>query len=153
MPFVYAGNPLTLVGKPTVGTGVYKGECAAIAQFLVPGLGNAHVSQWRRGAAVKGQLSLRPGTVIAIFDSNGRYIGTNKHSHLGGVAHTALYVRQSAVGIEIVHQFKSASCPNIKGAVVRFGGQSVPGHKSGVSSPSGTGTPEDAAENYYVVEL
>lgn len=150
MHFVYPNNPLSLVGKPTVGEGIYKGECAAIAQFLVPGLGLAHVSQWKRGAHVKGQLSLRPGTVIAIFDSNGRYIGTNRHSHAYGTAHTALYVRQSAVGIEIVHQFKS--CPNIKGTLVRFSGRKALGHKSGVSR-SGSGTPEDDAENYYVVEL
>jgi hypothetical protein len=150
MSFVYPKNPLALIGTPTAGTGPYKGECAAIAQFLVPGLGNAHVSQWRRGVRVQGQLSLRPGTVIAIFDSNGRYIGTTKHSHLGGVAHTALYVRQSSVGIEIVHQFKS--CPHIKGTLVRFDGAKTP-YKSGVSSPSGAGTPEDDGKNYYVVEL
>ena len=150
MPFVYPNNPLHLVGKPTVGDGIFKGECAAIAQFLIPGLGNAHVSQWRRGAKVKGHLSLRQGTAIALFDSNGRYVGTTRHNHSYGIAHTALYVRQSAVGIEIVHQFKS--CHHIKGALVRFGGKNKPGHTSGVSR-TGYGTPEDDAENYYVVEL
>lgn len=150
MPFAYPNFPLSLVGKPTVGDGIYKGECAAIAQFLVPGLGNAHVSQWRRGAQVKSQPALRPGTVIAIFDSNGRYIGTSRHSHSDGVAHTALYVRQSAIGIEIVHQFKNS--PYIKGALVRFGGQQAKGHRSGVST-TGSGTPEDDANNYFVVEL
>jgi hypothetical protein len=151
MPFIYPKNPLALVGQDTAGEGVYKGECAAIAQFLVPGLGNAHVSQWRRGARVKGNLSLRPGTVIAVFDSNGRYIGTKKHNHFPGLAHTALYVRQSPIGIEIVHQWKSSSCPKIKAASVRFGGQATLGHKSGVSLDGGTR--EDDAENYYVVEL
>src|SRR5712691_6892742 len=62
MPFVYPKNPQNLVGTSAAGEGEYKGECAAIAQFLVPGLGNAHVSKWRRGAKVKGNLSLRPGT-------------------------------------------------------------------------------------------
>jgi hypothetical protein len=149
MPFVYPSSPLGLVGKPTVGEGEFKGECAAIAQFLVPGLGNAYVSQWRRGAQVKGQSTLRPGTVIAIFDSNGRYVGTKRHSHSHGIAHAALYVRQSAAGIEIVHQF--TAYPNIKGALVRFGAQSPPGHKSGVFRFGGT--PEDDANNYYVIEL
>ena len=148
MPFVYPKVPQNLVGAPTAGEGEYKGECAALAQFLVPGLGNAHVSKWRRGAKVKGNLSLRPGTVIAIFDSNGCYIGTKKHVH-SHLAHTALYLRQSAVGIEIVHQFKS--CPYIKGALVRFDGKTLPGFHSGVSTLGGT--PEDDAENYYVVEL
>jgi hypothetical protein len=150
MPFVYPNNPLSLIGKPTAGEGKYKGECAAIAQFLVPGLGDAQVSQWRRGVQVKNQLTLRPGTVIAIFDSNGRYIGTTKHQHSHGTAHAGLYVRQSAVGIEIVHQFKLY--PSIKGTLVRFGGHGVPGHKSGVSS-YGSSAPEDDANNYYVVEL
>jgi hypothetical protein len=85
MPFVYPHNPLTLVGKPTVGDGAYKGECAAIAQFLVPGLGNAHVAHWKRGAKVEGNSRLPPGTVIAIFDSNGRYIGTKNTSIQAGV--------------------------------------------------------------------
>jgi hypothetical protein len=143
MPFVYP-NPLALLGKPVVGEGDLKGECAAIAQCLVPGLGNIYAAHWRRGAKVQGSRSLQPGTVIAIFDSNGRYIGTKRHSHVGGVAHTALYVRQSDVGIEIVHQFKSASCPNIRGALVRFDGKRTPGLHSG---------PEDDAKNYYVVEL
>ncbi len=59
------------------------------------------------------------------------------------MAHTALYVGQSPVGIDIVHQSKSAA--NIKRTQVRFKG------KSGVSREGGT--PEDDAENYYVVEL
>ena len=85
MPFVY-DNPLALVGKPVVGTGPFKGECAAIAQSLVRGLGDNHVAQWRRGAKVKGQVGLRPGTVIAIFDTNGRYIGTTTHRQARGVS-------------------------------------------------------------------
>lgn len=148
MPFVYP-NPLMLVGKATVGDGAYKGECAAIAQFLVPGLGSAHVALWKRGAKVQGNCNLLSGTVIAIFDTNGRYIGTRLHNHSGGLAHTALYVRQNPVGIEVVHQFTSS--PVIKGALIRFHGSVQAGHKSGVSTSGGT--PEDAAENYYVVEL
>jgi hypothetical protein len=146
---VYPKNPLTLVGKPTVGDGVYKGECAAIAQFLVPGLGNSHVAQWRRGEKVQGNSRLLPGTVIVIFDCNGRYIGTRKHVHSGGLAHAALYVRQSPVGIDVVHQFTSS--PVIRGTLIRFHGSKKEGHKSGVSA-SGK-TPEDSAENYCVVEL
>jgi hypothetical protein len=148
MPFVYH-KPLSLIGKPTVGDPPNKGECAAIAQSLVPGLGDFHVTHWRRGAKVEGNSRLMPGTVIAIFDSNGRYIGTKKHNHSGGRAHTALYVKQSTKGIEVVHQFTSS--PNIKGALIPFHGTKEKGHKSGVSAAGGT--PEDAAENYYVVEL
>ena len=42
------------------------------------------------GAIGKGSPVL-PGTVIAIFDSNGVNVGTKKHSHKGGIAHTALW--------------------------------------------------------------
>lgn len=141
MSFVYP-NPLKLVGTPCVGTK----ECAALAQNLVPGLD--HAFSWKRGAKVKGNNSLPQGTVIAIFDTNGRYIGTHVHAHQGGVAHTALYVRQSSVGIEVVHQYRAAAC--IKGTLIRFGAVRVPGHHSGVSA-SGV-LPEDDADNYYVVE-
>jgi hypothetical protein len=58
-------------------------------------------------------------------------------------------VRQSPVGIEVVHQFVSSAV--IKGALIRFHGSKQEGYKSGVSISGGT--PEDAAENYYVVEL
>jgi hypothetical protein len=144
MSFISQEHPLTLIGKPVVGEGDNKGECAQIARCLVPTIGN--VSNWRRGAKVQGNFSLQAGTVIAIFDKHGHYANRK-----GGVAHTALYVRQSAIGIEIVHQFRSQACPSIKGALVRFDGQRPPGHKSGVSH--GGGTREDDARNYYVVEL
>ena len=145
MPFVYRKNTLALIGTPRVGTG----ECAAIAQSLVAGLGDIHACHWRRGAKVQGNMSLLPGTVIATFDSNGRYIGTAKHNHSGGVAHTALYLGQTAVGVEIVHQFNSH--PNIQGALVRFDGKKTAGLHAGVSASGGC--PEDDARNYYAVEL
>lgn len=148
MPFVYP-NPLSLVGKPVVGTGEFRGECAALAQFLVPGLDRVRVAQWKRGARVKDQQSLASGTVIATFDSNGRYIGTEIHAHKPGRAHIDLYVRQSSVGVEIVHQFKGSAI--VSGALVRFGGHGAAGHHSGVSASGNT--PEDDANNHYVVEL
>lgn len=114
-------------------------------------------------AHVKGN-PLPPGTVIAIFDRNGVYVGQEHHSHAGGIAHTALYVRQSIEGIEVIHQFKRGGQPQpIQRTFIRFGGGKAiracsPGwadqgidDKSGVS---GTSTqPEDDADNYYVVEL
>ncbi len=113
--------------------------------------------------------------MIAIFDRNGVYSGQS------GKAHTALYVRQSSEGIEVVHQYKR--CGTIKGTLIRFGGgklaefstddfkvqvahstvpslrfpdQRFPDHRSGVSRKNVQGfpvvTPEDDADNYYVVE-
>src|ERR1035438_7474520 len=77
------------------------------------------------------------------------HIGTAKHNHSGGVAHTALYLGQTAVGVEIVHQFNSY--PNIQGALVRVDGKKAAGLHAGVSASGGC--PEDDARNYYAVEL
>jgi hypothetical protein len=165
--FAFPGNPLQLIGHPNVGNG----ECAAIAQVKVPGLipgpgpkPYPRCADWVRGARVKDRPALPMGTVIAIFDTNSRYVGTGVHSHKGGIAHTALYVRQSSEGIEVVHQYRGSH--TIKGSLIRFGGgwlgdacneQRADGyHKSGVSGLNTARrgiTPEDDADKYYVVEL
>lgn len=144
------------------------GECAGIVQDPhngVPGLiprlipGSTperyypRVADWVRGARVKGN-ALPRGTVIAIFDSNGCYVGQSKHKYKGlGIAHTALYVGQSEQGIEVVHQF-GGTPP--KGSLIRFGGGWIKGHRSGVSAVNTSEKgiqPEDDADNYHVVEL
>ena len=139
-------NPLRYVGQRPKGSG----QCAALAQelgaHLVPPI--PLVAHWTRGARVRGSVLL-PGTVIAIFNSNGDYQGSQFAHNLDGKAHTALYVRQSNEGIEVVHQYRG--CGTIKGSLIRFGGQKLEGHKSGVSSPGKK--LEDDADNYYVVEL
>lgn len=178
--------PLSLIGTPWAGDGEYRGECAAIAQTLVPTLKGHPVSEWVPGAKVKGNRSLPVGTVIAIFDHHGVYLGQKGLNHKNGKAHTALYVRQSSEGIEVVHQHKGGP-QIIGGTLIRFGGgklrsgefstgdfkvqvsdSTVPSarfteqkiktleHRSGVSlsnEKGGAPTPEDDADNYYVVEL
>jgi hypothetical protein len=153
-------NPLGLINKKTVGNH----ECAALAQNLVPGLIDRPVNDWSPGAKVKGR-PLPMGTVIAIFDRHGVYLGQHGHDYSHGKAHTALYVRQTSEGIEVVHQHEGN--PLIKGTLVRFGGvrRLRPGgnpknpadfYNSGVSKVNihhqGM-TPEDDANNYYVVKL
>jgi hypothetical protein len=138
-------NPRQYIGKHSRGSG----QCAALAQdlgkHLVPPI--PLVAHWQRGTRVKGNI-LPPGTVIAIFNSNGDYQGSKFAHHLNGTAHTALYVGQTNVGIEVVHQYLNSR--TIKGSLIRFGGQRVTGHKSGVSGSGGK--LEDDADNYYVVE-
>jgi hypothetical protein len=165
MPYISPDSPLSLLHNIKKGNG----ECAGIAQSYVPGLiprpdgSGPHASDWIRGAKVRGR-SIQAGTVIAIFDSNGVYVGQKHHAHKSGIAHVALYVQQSAEGIEVVHQH--AKTDRIKGTLIRFGGgwlgdvctnERADGyHKSGVSgkniSRQGI-TLEDDADNYYVVEL
>lgn len=43
---------------------------------------------------VQGNTAIRPGTAIATFDSNGRYIG-----------HAAIYLGQNAQGIQVIDQW------------------------------------------------
>jgi hypothetical protein len=189
MPYVHPSHPLRL-REQTIGNG----ECAAIAQDdengvpgliprLIPGSHPERyyprVDDWTPGLKVKG-ANLVPGTVIAIFDSHGKYLGQKGYDYSGGKAHTALYVRQSSEGIEVVHQFHNHP---VCGTLIRFGGerltafstrdfnvrvsdstvpslrfaeQGIPAHLSGVSrlnTTRGIVTPEDNADNYYVVEL
>src|ERR1035437_9770718 len=92
--------PLSKIGKPWV----KDGACPAIARNEVPTLKEHPVSEWKPGARVKGNSALPVGTVIAIFDHNGVYLGQEGLDYSGGKAHTALYIRQSSEGIEVVHQ-------------------------------------------------
>jgi hypothetical protein len=142
MPWVIPKSE-QLPGKKTVGVGlqqVNKGECAALAQGLAEGV--PPVAAWKRGDQVKGNGGLMPGTVIAIFDSNGDYVGQRFHAHQNGIAHTALYLGQTPDGVWVAHQH--AGNPLIKWTFIRFRG------RTGVSRHGNT--PEDDATNYYVVE-
>ncbi|MBV8705322.1 MAG: BPSL0067 family protein [Acetobacteraceae bacterium] len=71
-----AANPEQWVGRPSVGTG----ECVPLVQQAT---GAPLTSQWRRGALVKGNISIRPGTAIATFDGDGHY-GNQRWSGLLG---------------------------------------------------------------------
>jgi hypothetical protein len=164
-------NPLRYLRQRPRGEGGNFEQCATLAQVLVTEQGQSPpmplTKHWIPGAKVKGRPQI-PGTVIAIFE-HGVYSGKS------GKAHTALYVRQSDEGVEVVHQYQG--CGAIKGALIRFGGsklrefstgdfivhasdstvpslafanQTLPGHKSGVSRMGGM--PEDDADKYYVVE-
>jgi hypothetical protein len=142
MPWTIS-KPERLEGQETVGVGpqqVNKGECAALAQGL--GKGVPHVAAWKRGTQVKQNRNLMPGTVIAVFDKNGDYVGQKHHAHPPGTAHTALYLAQTNEGMWVIHQYKNNL--KIKRTFIRFGG------RSGVSSVGNT--LEDDASNYFVVE-
>ena len=154
--FVYP-MACSLINHAKVGSGIYAGECAAIAQFTLPGNSSPicphPTADWRRGEKVRSNRSLQRGTLIAIFHPNqaGEWRYVNKK---GGIAHTALYVGQSDEGIEVVHQWQGPH--PIKGTLIRFGGNKVPGHDSGVSRRNqlfNIVTPEDDADNYYTVTL
>jgi hypothetical protein len=146
MPWVIP-NPTQYIGQEKKGDG----ECAVLAQWLLPSSYPSIAAnpdqfltkRWRPGKPVAGHPDIQPGTVIATF-KNGKYTGLHD-----GTAHTALYVRQSSEGMEVVHQHRGIG--RIQGALIRFRGPGPVGHKSGVRRLGGT--LEDDIGHYHVVEI
>jgi hypothetical protein len=111
------------------------GSCAQLPQKLLHG-SMPLCQHWKRGDQVKGKMLPR-GTVIALFNSNGDYLGTRnfaKKHDVRGIAHTALYVGQDANGIDVVYQWTAGK--RIVRRTYAFGGP----------------TYEHNGDNYYVVE-
>ena len=115
-------DPVQYVGHAPKGSG----QCAALPMVLNPSIPK-HVAHWKRGARVRGNLTLPPGTVIALFNTNLDYPGSRfwrtddpvTHKPFG-IAHTALYMGQTSDGIEVVHQNQT---PNkITRSFIFFGG-------------------------------
>ncbi|HJS88205.1 MAG TPA: BPSL0067 family protein [Acetobacteraceae bacterium] len=88
-----ATDPERWIGHSSVGSG----QCVALVQRAT---GAPLTAQWRRGALVKGNMALRPGTAIATFDPNGRY-----GNHTDGRSHAAIYLGQDAHGIRVIDQW------------------------------------------------
>ncbi|WP_100136606.1 BPSL0067 family protein [Snodgrassella alvi] len=75
--------------------GIYVGEsheCVAAVKHFAKA---PQTTIWKKGARVKGNNSIRPGTAIATFDSRGKYHG-----------HAAIYINQTARGINVYDQWK-----------------------------------------------
>lgn len=145
MPFIasnYANNPKAPLGKwvcsPSSGkepfsevptgdlakSSSYCGQCVSYVKTVCPVL-PATIS-WKKGAAVKNNRSITPGTIIATFNSLGRYEG-----------HAAVYVRQTASGIDVYDQYVNGASPKAVGPrLLRWG--------AGGRSNNG--------DNFYVVE-
>jgi hypothetical protein len=137
-------HPLHYVGHGAKGSG----ECAALPIALNSSIPK-HVAHWKRGALVKNNFGLTPGTVIAVFNSNSDYQGSQfaatkdpvtKQSF--GVAHTALYVTQTSEGIEVVHQNQTPHLITRSFVFFGGGGPKKPANKQGYydvgKSKSGT---------------
>ena len=76
--------------------GVWVGEsreCVAVVKYFAKA---PHTSLWKKGARVKGNTSIKPGTAIATFNSNGKYFG-----------HAAIYISQTATAINVYDQWNS----------------------------------------------
>ncbi|ORF07278.1 hypothetical protein BGI03_04765 [Snodgrassella alvi] len=62
-------------------------ECVAMVKYFAKA---PHTSIWKKGARVKGYTSIKPGTAIATFNSNGKFKG-----------HAAIYISQTATAINV----------------------------------------------------
>jgi len=93
MPYLYESAE-SLAKLPAVGTK----QCVALVKQYA---GTQPSSLWREGEAVKGNLLLRKGTVIATFVA-GRY------PNHGTGNHAAFYITQDAAGIVVVDQWRSS---------------------------------------------
>ncbi|MEX5383899.1 BPSL0067 family protein [Cronobacter muytjensii] len=97
---------------------------------------------WKRGALVKGNTEIAPGTAIATFDADGRY-----GNHTDGRSHAAIYLGQDASGIQVLDQWMThktlptgervATPHTVSKRTIRF--HKVP-------------RAENNGDNYYVVE-
>lgn len=68
------------------------------------------IGQWRMGARVRGNSSIRPGTAIATFPG-GLYSG-----------HAAIYIGQNSAGIQVWDQWKGQP---VHTRTIRWGGRKI----------------------------
>jgi len=80
------------------GQAVGTGQCVALVQAADPAVGLART--WTQGGQVQGNTNLQPGTVIATFDSAGRYANA-----LDGSSHAAIYLGQNEKGLQVMDQW------------------------------------------------
>lgn len=109
------------------GKKVGNGQCVVFVQECT----NApNTALWRKGAKVRGNLSLRRGTAIATFDENGKY------PNMATGNHAAIYVSQDGNGIRVYDQWVGQGA--VKERFIRF--------KNGGGSPSNDG------DSFFVIE-
>lgn len=96
----YIANMTNANALVAAGELVGNGQCVALAHAaaLIP-----PTQAWSQGTRVQGNLQLPVGTIIATFDANGHY-----GNHTNGTSHTAIYIGQTAQGIQVLDQWKGS---------------------------------------------
>lgn len=85
------------------------GQCVSYVKKVCPAL--PATSKWTKGLAVKGNINIVSGTVIATFNAAGSYEG-----------HAAIYVSQNDIGIVVYDQYATPPNPKAVGErVLRWG--------------------------------
>ncbi|MBO1361026.1 BPSL0067 family protein [Acetobacter sacchari] len=95
-----------------IGTLVGNGQCVT---FVHAAIATPPSSLWKAGIKVKGNFLLKPGTVIAVFDDNGRY-----GNHTNGSSHAAIYLSQTAAGIQVLDQWNGHTAQPVHQRTIRF---------------------------------
>lgn len=127
-----ADNPMGLISPKPVGDG----ECVALVQRAA---GMPLTRYWRREASVRGNPDIKPGTIIATFDDDGRY-----GNHTDGTSHAAIYLRQDEKGIYVIEQYNRRN----NGVVV----ENVPPHVQFIPWDVPGNNKINQGKNYYVVQ-
>jgi len=78
------------------------GQCVSYVKKVCPTLPST--ANWKKGAAVKGNTSVLPGTVIATFNAASKYHG-----------HAAIYVGQTPAGLNVYDQYVTPPSPKAVG--------------------------------------
>jgi hypothetical protein len=107
---------------------VGNGQCVTFIHAAIP---TPPSSAWRKGTQVKGAM-ITPGTVIATFDSDGRY-----GNHMNGSSHAAIYLGQDLLGIRVLDQWHGHTTQPVHERLIRFKG--------------GHGLKVDDGDQFYVV--
>lgn len=119
MPFVVDVSKVKLNEEGAYKNSKGNTECVVFIQ-QAPLMGGGSVpgtTDWRKGKYVKGltDAEIAKGTVIATFDENNRYPGSERHA--------AVYISQDANGITVYDQWNAQKM--VKQRVIRFkGGES-----------------------------
>jgi hypothetical protein len=81
-----------------IGRSTGSGQCVALVHATNPAIGLT--GGWGRGEPVRGNASLRPGTIIATFAPSGHYANATD-----GSSHSAIYLGQTAHGVQVLDQW------------------------------------------------
>lgn len=95
-------------------------ECVAAVKYFAKA---PRTPFWKKGALVKNNATIRPGTAIATFDSHGKYKG-----------HAAIYDSQTSAGLIVYDQWNGRE----------FDSRLIPFRGRGYASNDG--------EQFYVIE-
>jgi len=124
--------------KQFLGQSVGNGQCVAFAKAAA---GMPQTRLWKRGVLVQGNFSIKPGTAIATFDSNGIY-----GNHTDGSSHVAIYLGQDVHGIRVLDQWVGTKIVGGKAVKVPVGV-----HEHVIYFRKAPRIENDGS-NYYVVE-